>query len=116
MRALIVSLLAMAALAGCDAPTAREPQAKDGAVLIVKFGCGVCHEIPGIDGASGDVGPSLARLGSRPFVAGRFANTPENLASWIRSPQEIEPGVAMPDLGVDEGQSRAIAAYLETLK
>jgi cytochrome c len=31
-------------------------------------------------------------------------------------PQSIEPGVAMPNLGVSDGQARDIAAYLYSLK
>jgi cytochrome c len=35
---------------------------------------------------------------------------------WIREPQSISPGTAMPSLGVTEQDGRDIAAYLYTLK
>ena len=34
----------------------------------------------------------------------------------ILDAQAIEPGTAMPNLGVSEGQARSIAAYLYTLR
>jgi cytochrome c1 len=34
------------------------------------------------------------------------------LIKWIRNPQQIEPGTAMPDLGVSEDEAGDIAAYL----
>lgn len=76
------------------------------------FGCGACHTIPGVDGANGRVGPSLADVGERWSIAGRVPNTPQNLVRWITSPQELDPGTLMPDLGVAPQQARDIAAYL----
>lgn len=34
---------------------------------------------------------------------------------WVMNPQAVEPGTAMPDLGVSEPEARHIAAYLYTL-
>jgi len=39
-------------------------------------------------------------------------NTEQNLVNWIRDPQQIEPGTAMPTLGVTEDDARAISAFL----
>jgi mono/diheme cytochrome c family protein len=33
--------------------------------LITELGCGVCHVIPGVEGATGQVGPDLTGLGAR---------------------------------------------------
>jgi cytochrome c1 len=33
---------------------------------------------------------------------------------WIRDPQHVSPGTAMPDLGVGEGDARDITAFLYT--
>ena len=52
----------------------------------------------------------------RYYIAGYMANTPENLARWVASPQEVQPGNAMPDLGVTAEQAEDIAAYLYTLR
>ena len=87
-----------------------------GEVAIRKYGCHTCHTIPGGSGADGLVGPPLDRIGSRTYLAGRLPNTPENMMRWIRDPRGIEPGTAMPQMGVTEQDGRDIAAYLYTLK
>jgi cytochrome c len=83
---------------------------------IIRYGCGACHEIPGIKQANGLVAPPLIHFGRRGTIAGRLANTPDNLISWIDNPQAIEPGTDMPDLGVTRDEARNIAAYLESLQ
>ena len=90
--------------------------ARRGKQQIVAYGCGSCHVIPGITGANGMVGPPLTSWSQRRIIAGEVTNTPDNLVYWITVPQSIEPGVAMPNLGVSDGQARDIAAYLYTLK
>jgi len=80
------------------------------------YGCGACHVIPGVTGATGMVGPPLDGWSRRVYIAGNLANTPENLVRWIRYPQAVEPGTAMPDLGVNEADARDIAAYLYSLR
>jgi cytochrome c1 len=50
----------------------------------------------------------------RAVIAGRLANSPENLQAWIRDPQRISPGTAMPDLDVGERDARDISAFLYT--
>ncbi|MFC5499708.1 c-type cytochrome [Caenimonas terrae] len=87
-----------------------------GEALIRQFGCASCHAIPGIGGARGNVGPPLNHVGSRTFIAGMLRNNPANLVRWIRTPQSVVPGNAMPDLGLTEVQARDIAAYLYTLR
>ncbi len=89
---------------------------KVGEHLIYAYGCGSCHVIPGVSEANGTVGPTLEGFGSRYYVAGLLVNTPQNLFRWVSKPQEVDPGTAMPDLGVTERQARDIAAYLYTLQ
>ena len=72
--------------------------------------------VPGVEGARGDVGPPLTRFGERIYIAGMLRNTPPNLARWLRDPQGVVPGNAMPDMGVDEAQARDMAAHLYTLR
>ena len=119
----LATLLAMALLllAGCSS---REEKAarrtggdpRRGKLAIRQYGCAACHTIPGVEGATGLTGPPLDRIASRPWLAGRLDNTPENLMRWIRDPQGIAPGTAMPDLRVTEQDGRDIAAYLYTLE
>ena len=80
------------------------------------FGCGACHQIPGVKGANGLVGPPLMMFARRAYIAGQLPNTPENLIRWIRDPQGVEPGTAMPNLGVGDATARDMAAYLYTLR
>lgn len=90
--------------------------AEQGRLVIRQYGCGSCHVIPGIPGANGTVGAPLTEFARRKYIAGALVNTPINLVDWIVTPQAIEPGTAMPNLGVSEEEARDIAAYLATLK
>ena len=90
-------------------PTAGKQQ-------IVRYGCGACHEIPGIKQANGLVAPPLTQFGRRGTIAGHFANTPDNLINWVNNPPAMVPGTDMPNLGVTRDEARNIAAYLESLQ
>lgn len=87
-----------------------------GAETIQRFGCGSCHVIPGIDDAEGHVGPPLTDFGDRKFIAGAVANNEDNLVQWLLNPEAIEPGTAMPDVGLSEEQAHDVAAYLYSLR
>ncbi|CDS51932.1 Di-heme cytochrome c (Class I), probably related to cytochrome c oxidase function [Polaromonas sp. CG9_12] len=93
----------------------RPGHAERGRLALVHHACSACHTIPGITGSSPNVGPPLAGLASRSLIAGKLANTPDNLAAWLRHPQAIKPLTAMPDMGVNEADARDMAAYLATL-
>jgi cytochrome c1 len=80
--------------------------------LAIRYGCAGCHRVPGVPGPGGLVGPPLAQVGSRVYLAGRLINTPGNLVRWIADPRAVDPGTAMPATGVSEAQARDIAAYL----
>jgi cytochrome c2 len=77
--------------------------------------CATCHEIPGVTGANRHVGPPLAGIATRQYLAGILPNTPENMVHWIQYPQQVDPLSAMPGLGVSDQEARDIAAYLYTL-
>ena len=83
-----------------------------GAQVIAQFHCGSCHSIPGIRGAEGMVAPPLEHFSQRSFIAGELPNTPENLVRWVKDPPAVEPGTAMPALGLSDQQARDVAAYL----
>jgi cytochrome c1 len=107
---------------GCGAPPhppawrGFDGNAARGAALIARSGCGGCHIVPGIRQASGRVGPPLTAFGKRTTVAGLLPNTPAGLVRWIRVPQQVKPGNAMPNLKLSESQARDIAAYLHSLR
>lgn len=87
-----------------------------GKALIQSYGCGSCHVIPGVRTARGMVGPPLLYFSRRTIIAGELPNTPANLSAWIENPVAIEPGTAMPNLGVTDSQAHDMAAYLYTLR
>jgi len=106
--------------AGGAPPAGGQPAASpaDGAAIIAQVGCGGCHVIPGIPGANGTVGPSLAGVASRNPIAGGAVpnNGPDDLKRWIMNPPAVKPGTIMPNLGLTDDQATKIVAYLETLK
>jgi cytochrome c len=83
---------------------------------IRAHGCATCHTIPGIRGADGLVGPSLERIASRVYLAGRIQNTPSNMIHWVRFPKQVDPETAMPQMEISEQEGRDITAYLYTLR
>jgi cytochrome c len=87
-----------------------------GKQFIERYGCGTCHIIPGVRMAKAMVGPSLEHIGSRTYIAGVLANTPENMAKWIVDPPDIDHKTAMPNLHVTENEARHIVGYLYTLR
>jgi cytochrome c2 len=95
------------------AMTGGEPQA--GKLALGQAPCGGCHQIPGVAGAVGKVGPSLAGWSGRVYIDGRLRNTPDNLVAWIVDPHAIDPQSAMPATGVTPREARDMAAYLYTL-
>lgn len=114
-----VALIALAAaLAGCGEParTFVPGEPEKGRLLLRQFGCGSCHDIPGVADAKGRVGPPLKGIGGRVYVAGVLPTTPENMAAFIREPQRHAPRTRMPNLGVGAEHARDMVAYLYTLE
>ena len=87
-----------------------------GKQLITQYGCTSCHQIPGIQGPKGSIGPSLQKIALHPFIAGKVPNTPQNTISWLQNPQASDPASAMPNLGLKPDEARDITAYLFTLR
>ena len=85
-----------------------------GEAMFIQYGCGGCHGVKHVRQATGMVGPPLGRVALRGILAGRLENTPGNMQRWIRDPQTISPGTAMPDLNVGETDARDITAFLYT--
>lgn len=82
--------------------------------LMAQYGCPACHTIPHVPGAVGKVGPSLASLSTRSYLAGSLPNSPDHLEEWIMHPQHFQPGTAMPEMGVTQQDARRIADFLNS--
>jgi cytochrome c2 len=126
--ATLATLLALGAFgalgAGCRRSADMQEEARlmtrggeptRGHALIQQYGCGSCHVIPGVRGANGSVGPSLAAFRERAYVGGVLPHTTENLLRWLQDPPAVDSLTAMPNLGVSERDARHIAAYLYAL-
>jgi cytochrome c551/c552 len=72
---------------------------RTGKAIVTAVDCGVCHVIPGIDGAHGIVGPSLAKFARRQFVGGIVPNDPAVLARWIKDAPSITANSRLPGTG-----------------
>ena len=94
------------------ATTGGDP--RRGEAMFIQYGCGSCHALKNVRTATGMVGPPLDGIALRVIVAGHLSNTPENMEKWIRDPQQVSPGTAMPDLNVGAGDARDITAFLYT--
>jgi len=80
--------------------------------------CVACHYIEGTK-AQGRVAPrELTRFATYPTIAqlDGFENNAENLARWLRDPQSVKPGTAMPNLNLKAQEIADLVAYLQTLK
>lgn len=118
-----LGLLCLASAAGCRGGKAERAYrvvtggvAERGRLVIEREDCGSCHTIPGVRGARGKVAPPLFWFARRTYIAGQVPNSPEHLVRWVMDPHAIEPGTAMPDLGLEEQEARDVAAYLYTLE
>jgi cytochrome c2 len=116
----LLGQLTMLAFVGCrnhpSGTVTATGDAARGRTAIEHYSCGACHVINGIPNAHGRVGPMLIRFREQTMIAGQVPNSLENLVRWIRTPQTISPGTAMPNLGIDDPTARDIAAYLYTAR
>lgn len=105
--------------AGCGTPARSvevlRPDARRGKRAVHQYACNACHMIPGVTGAQVYVGPPLAGIAKRTMIAGRLANTPENMVRWLRHTREVDPSTAMPEMGLNAEDAADIAAFMQTL-
>lgn len=85
-----------------------------GEAMFIQYGCGSCHALKNVRNATGSVGPPLDGVALRVIVGGHLVNNPGNMQKWIRDPQQVAPGTAMPDLNVGAADARDITAFLYT--
>ena len=97
-----------AAIAGGDPERGRD--------AIRAKGCGSCHTIPGVTGATSLVGPPLGQMAQRVYIAGVLPNTTENMVRWLLDPPAVDSLTAMPNLGLRRTEAHDIAAYLYSLR
>ena len=105
--------------AGRDFEAARRLVGGDpekGLTAMKRYGCAACHTIPGLAGARGMVGPTLAGFSTRPLMPDGMQKTPELVIQWIVNPIGVDPKATMPAVGVTETDARDIATYLFALK
>lgn len=102
-----------AAPADSTAKAAQPAGYAEGEKLFKMKGCVACHSLAAHNAPKGMVGPNLANVGARAYIAaGTLKNDDINLARWIREPQSIKKGVLMPNLGVTEEEAKSLVAYL----
>jgi cytochrome c1 len=83
--------------------------------LITDKGCGGCHTVSGVPGATGVAGPNLTNVALRPTLAGEtIPNSPQTLTQWLLDPPAMKPGTTMPKLGLSEQEARDLVAFLES--
>lgn len=95
-------LIMSAAMLLVVAPSAMAAPA--GEELFTRKGCIGCHTLKGHDGAEGQLGPDLSKIGKERDRA--------FLVPWIRDPQAQKPGSAMPTLDLTQKEAEALADYL----
>ena len=98
------------------AATPASGSAANGLALFEKKSCVSCHAINGSTASAG-VGPDLTHFASRRQLGSGIAeNTPENLHRWLTDPQQVKPGVKMPNFKFTGEEVGQLVDYLETLK
>ncbi|TPI21819.1 c-type cytochrome [Mesorhizobium sp. B3-2-1] len=117
--ALVVIVLAVCAIGLIRSNSQRETailQAVGGdperaVPAMIRNGCGGCHEIPGVPGAHGTVGPSLRGVAEREYV-GASRTSPDAMMRWISRARDVDPNTAMPNTNLSPQEARDITAYL----
>jgi cytochrome c oxidase subunit 2 len=98
------------------APVPATVAARAGRDIFFAQTCANCHAIGGTS-AVANAAPDLTHFASRKdLAAGVIANTPQNLARWLRAPQRVKPGCQMPTFNLSDQQLEQLIAYLETLR
>ncbi len=100
--------------AAAESPSDRD--ASRGRSVFMSNACVGCHRIGGT-AAAGVFGPDLTHLASRGTIAaGVLENSAENMARWLRNPQEVKPGNLMGHIQLTDDQILQLTAYLMSLR
>lgn len=85
-----------------------------GRALFAERQCGACHRFDDRDAPPRSAPTTITPHALAPdlrYVRERFRS--EQLARWIRAPQQIKPDTAMPALARDDDEARALASYVQ---
>ncbi|HXZ18526.1 MAG TPA: c-type cytochrome, partial [Candidatus Acidoferrales bacterium] len=97
----------------------QTPKLNRGRQLLVEFNCTACHRLEGVERPV-MLGPDLTRIGSK--------TSREWIYKWLKEPRtvtdangavngyETEESPRMPQFKLDEGDLRALSAYLSSLR
>ncbi|HXZ19121.1 MAG TPA: c-type cytochrome, partial [Candidatus Acidoferrales bacterium] len=97
----------------------QTPKLNRGRQLLVEFNCAGCHRLEGVERPL-MLGPDLTRIGSK--------TSREWIYKWLKEPRtvtdangavngyETEESPRMPQFKLDEGDLRALSAYLSSLR
>src|SRR5436309_7595044 len=70
-----------------------------GKEAIERYGCTACHNIPGVPGPKGMVGPPLDHMASRAYLAVKLQNIVKVMIKLLLNPPVVDPQGARPHLG-----------------
>lgn len=97
-------------------PAEDDPVVVAGRQAFVAGGCIACHAMVGtpLAGQVALIGPNLSHFGSRRTLgANMYPNTDENLAAWLRNPQQMKEGSLMVlPRPLTEDEISTLVAYL----
>ncbi len=97
-------------------PPPADAVRRHGREVLESAPCAFCHTVRGTR-ASGSLGPDLTHLASRlSLAAASLPNDAPSLGGWIVDPQGAKPGCQMPASVLSPGDSRALVAYLGSLR
>ena len=84
-----------------------------GQQLLIDKGCGGCHTVAGVPGASGVAGPNLTNIGLRPTLAGAsIPNSPKTMTAWLMDPAALKSDARMPNVGLSQQEAQDLTAFL----
>ncbi|WP_290476179.1 MULTISPECIES: cytochrome c oxidase subunit II [unclassified Leeuwenhoekiella] len=96
--------------------TQATPLFDKGKALFEQKTCTNCHGINGTP-FSENIGPNLTHFGSRKrFLSDMKPVTRENLKEWLTNPQNVKPGVKMPNFIFNPDEIEALTEYIYNLK
>jgi cytochrome c oxidase subunit 2 len=97
-------------------PVAATGAAGRGRQLFERMTCVNCHAVDARNSAVNS-GPNLAHLGSRRLIGSGIApNNQDILRRWLQNPQQVKPGVKMPNFKFTNEQIDDLLAYFQTLQ
>jgi len=95
------------------APTVAAPGLTESERLFIQAGCGGCHTLAGVPGATGIAGPNLTNVTLRPTLAGdSVPMTRESLTRWLLYPTAVKSDARMPSVGLTPQEATDLAAFL----